>query len=273
MASTYVVNYADMREIGFPVSGAGANIPIGTLMMNGATNGTNKGVLIPVTAASNTVGLGVLNEFHNFSASGDATTATLVQWFPISGFDGGSFLLGSKTSGGPFPSHRVDLFDTMVAVKVDYSQTSTVAVASATTTALTITGEVAGEDSTFVYVNAGTGIGQLGFIKSSTTDTLTLTSALTTPLDNTSKLTKVLPLFYSTVIWKVNTTTQPTTLDSVAGNGTGRAVVLANFLGINGLTTRLDPKIYHNAQSLNTVSQLNFYSYLGLTDTAFHPIA
>lgn len=273
MAITSVINNADIRALGFPVSGAGSNIPVGTLMMAGATNGTNKSIAIPVTAASNTLGLGVLIGPHNFAASGDALTQTLTQMFPISGFESSQYLQGNKLSGGPYPSHAIDLFDTSVVVKISYSLVSTVAVASATTTALTVTGEVAGEDGAFVYVNAGTGIGQLGYIKSSATDTLTLISALTTTLTSSSKLTKILPIFYTTVIWLVNTTTAPTLLDSVAGNGTGRAAVLANFLNLNGLSTRLDPKIYHNTQSLNTVAGLEFYSYLNLTDTIFHPLA
>lgn len=258
--------------MGFPVSGAGSDIPVGTLMIPGVTGGTNIGVLIPATATSTVDCLGVLNELHDYSECGDALTQTLTRWFPLPALNSGSYQLGAKLAGGPYPSHRVDLIDTMVSVKVDYSLASTVAVASATTTALTITSEVSGEDSTFVYVNAGTGIGQLGFIKSSTTDTLTLISALTTTLDSTSKLTKVLPLFYSLVIWKVNTTTQPTTLDSVAGNGSARAAVLANFITINGLQSRLDPYVFHNSQSLNSLSQFALSSYVGIQNSLFHPI-
>lgn len=273
MASTYVVQNQAIKQLLFPVSGAGSNVPVGTLLMPGVTAGTNIGVLIPVTASSNADAVGVLNELHNYSGSGDATTATLVQWFPLPAVNSNAYQLGVKLSGGgPYPSHPVELLDNSIAIKVDYSLVSTVAVASATTTALTITSEVANEDSTFVYVNAGTGIGQLGFIKSSTTDTLTLISALTTTLDSTSKLTKILPLFMNTVVWLVNSTTVPTQLDSVAGLGSGRACVLANFINKNGLVRQLDPKIDHNAQSLNSLAQLGFSSFLQVQDTSLHPI-
>lgn len=272
MAQTYVVNYAAIREVAFPFSGAGANVPAGTLVIPGVTGGTNIGVLIPATASSNTDCLGVLNENHTFAASGDATTATLVQWFPANSGDSGSFALGTKLAGGPYPSHRVDLCDTMIAVKVDYSLVSTVAVASSTSTAITATSAVAGEDSAFVYFNAGTGIGQLGFLKSTATDTYTLTSALTTTADSSTKITKVLPLFASLVIWKVNSTTQPTTLDSTVGLGSARAGVLANWISKNGLISRLDPLIHHNTQGLNTANQFALSSYVGIQNSLLHPI-
>ncbi len=274
-ALTTVVNYADIRELGFPVSGAGANIPVGTLMMPGATLGTNAGVLIPVTASSNAGVIGVLNGAHNYAASGDALTTTLNQWFPLAGFNGGTSLLGNKTGGGPYPSHPIDLIDTMVACKVSYSQASTMAVASYSSPTVTITNEITGKDSGFLYINAGTGVGQLAFItvSNSGSDTLVSATPLTVALDSTSKLTQILPLFYNLVIWKINTTTAPTLLDSTAAVGTGRACVLANFININGLSARLDPYTFHNRQGLNSVASLDFYSYLGLVNSSFHPIA
>lgn len=274
-AVTSVVNYADMREIGFPVSGAGANIPVGTIMMPGVTLGTNAGVLIPCTAASNADAIGILNEAHNYAASGDALTTTLAQWFPEAGFDSNNYLLGVKGSGGgPFPSHRVDLFDTAVLVKVSYWQGSTMAVASYSSPTVTITSEVTGKDSGFLYINAGTGIGQIGFItiSNSGSDTLVSATPLTVALDSTSKLTQILPLFYNLPVWKINSTTVSTLLDSTAAAGTGRGDIIANFININGRVDRLDPKLYHNYQGLNSVSQLDFYSYIAMQDTGFHPI-
>jgi hypothetical protein len=271
--STYVVNYADMRAIRFPVSGAGSNIPVGTLLMPGVTGGTNDGVLIPITATNNDDVVGVLTELHNFSLSGDATTATLVQWFPVAGFAGASYILGSAISPTSisYPSHPVDLVDTATIIKVDYSLSSTVAVASAAGATITITSFEANFDSGFSYVNAGTGIGQLNFVASSSSGSMVLTTSPTTAYDNTSKLTKILPLFYKTPVWKVNTTTVPTVLDSTAAAGTGKGTVLANFLSTNGLSVQLDPKIHNQTNNLNSVSSLAFYSYIALNDTALHP--
>ena len=274
-AVTSVVNYSDARELAFPVSGAGANIPIGTIMMPGVTLGTNAGVLIPCTAASNADAIGILNAPHNYAASGDAITTTLAQWFEIGGFDSNSYLLGNKIAGGgPLPSHKCDLFDTAVLVKVSYSQASTMAVASYSSPTVTITSEITGKDSGFLYINAGTGIGQLAFITISNagSDTLVSATPLTVALDSTSKLTQILPLFYNLPVWLINTTTQSTLLNSTAAVGTGRADIIANFIRINGLSNRLDPKIFHNWQGLNLVGSLDFYSYLAMQDTGFHPI-
>lgn len=274
-AVTSVVNYADARELVFPVSGAGSNIPVGTLMMPGVTAGTNIGVLIPVTATSNADCIGILNEAHVYAASGDALTTTLAQWFAPAGFDSNNYLQGVKGSGGgPFPSHRIDLLDTATLIKVSYSQASTMAVASYSAPTVTITNEITLKDSGFLYINAGTGIGQIGFItiSNSGSDTLVSATALTTALDSTSKLTQILPICYYLPVWKVNSTTASTFLDSTAAVGTGRAAVMANFININGRVDRLDPKLYHNAQNLNSVSQLDFYSYLAVQNTLFHPI-
>ena len=275
-AVTSVVNYADARAIGFPVSGAGANIPVGTIMMPGATLGTNFGVLIPCTASSNAGAVGILNAPHNYAASGDALTTTLAQWYPIGGFDSNNYLLGNKTTGGgPYPSHSVDLFDTAVLAKVSYNQASTMAVASYSSPTVMITNEVTGKDSAFDYINAGTGIGQLAFVTVSNagSDTLVSATPLTVPLDSTSKITQILPLFIQTVVWLVNTTTVSTLLDSQVAAGSGRATVIANFISINGLVNQLDPKVFHNSQKLNLVGALDFFTYLQLVNTSFHPIA
>lgn len=252
------------QRLVLPVSGAGSNIPVGTLMMPGVTNNTNEGVAIPITATSNAYVLGVLVEKHNFSASGDATQATLVSWFP-------NGQLGSGNT--QFPSREIELCDNGVILRVDYSLVSTVAVASATTTVLTITSEVAGLGGGFVYVNAGTGIGQLGFIKQSAAGSQTLTSALTTTLDSTSKLTKVLRHFYRAPIWLANTTTVPATLDSVAGNGSGVANILGAYMQRNNTEERIDPLAHHNLQKLNSLTTFVLYAKLVMFNTAFHSLS
>lgn len=267
MPVTEVVQSASKRLWLFPFSGAGANVPAGTLVMPGATNGTNEGVAIPVTATSNLHGVGVLAELHNFGLSGDALQTTLVPWFP----GNGRALRSSAYS--QFPSRQVELFDNATVIRMDYNLASTEAVASATSTVLTVTNEVAGFGGGFVYYNAGTGIGELKFLASSGAGSLTLVSASGTTADATTKLTKVLPYFYDTPIWLVNTATVPTLLDSVAGDGTGRAVVLGSFISKNGIEDILDPKSYHGMTGLNNITGFALYSLLNLVDTCFHPVA
>lgn len=264
MAICQVVENPNAKDVKlFPVSGAGANIPVGTIMMPGATNGTNEAVAIPVTSSSNADAIGVLAEKHNYSASGDATQATLVSWFA-------NGVMGSTNTA--FPSHPIELCNNAVVIRVDYDLASTVAVASAISTALTVTGSVAGFGGSFVYYNAGTGIGQLVFIKSSTTDTLTLVGATGTTADNTTKITQILPIFHNLVVWLVNTTTVPTKLGSVAGEGSGRALILGQYIQRNNVEERMDPKVCHGLTGLNSLTTLNMYAKLMIQDSCFDPI-
>lgn len=275
MAIPQVVSWPAMRELLFPVSGAGANIPAGTLLMPGVTAGTNLGVAIPITAASNLGALGILNEMHNYAASGDATTATLVRWFPSSGVAGGSSLLNVAvgSNGGPFPSHNVSLLDTATVLQMDYDLTATVAVASNTTVSIVITNLETNIDSGYFYVTAGTGIGQLLCIKSSTGGTATMYQAPTTGLDSTSKVAKILPLFHEYPVWKINSATAANTLGSTAAIGTGRATQLASFISKNGQISRLDPKLHDQASGLNSLAQFSIFSHMALIDTILHPLA
>lgn len=281
-SNPYVVNYADMRALDFPVSGAGANIPVGTPMMPGVTAGTNLGVLIPVTASSVADALGLLAEPHIFSgvnSSGDATTATLVQWFPVGAFAGvGGTILGQASVsgvGGPFPSHKINLFDTLTAVKLDYAISDatafTVTTASSSTVMTTNTFQ-AGLDSSFAYYSAGTAIGELGFIKSSINATsATLVSALAVNFAAGDTVVLINPLFMALQTLLVNSATVPTKIDTNFAAGTATVVCLANFIVQNGLWNRLDPKIFHKSQNLNKLNQLGFVQYAAFQDTIFHP--
>ena len=266
---TQVVRSMPHTYYTFPVSGNGSNIPAGTLMITGYTAATDKGVAIPAdsTAGASTHTLiGVLAEKHIYANCGDALTQTLGYWYD--GF--GGLVLSTA------PSHKIELADTSVILSVDYaiSTATAIAIASATSTVLTISTLEADLDGGFVYVNAGTGIGQLEFIKSSASNTaITVASAMGTTCDNTSTLIRVYPNFYSTPVWKVNSTTAPTLIDSTGGAGTGRAVVLGSYIVRNGLDQRLDPKGFHNTTGLNSLSSLRFYSHVQLQNTIFHPVA
>lgn len=275
MAIPSVVNWPGVRELSFPVSGAGSNIPAGTLLMPGVTGGTNYGVAIPITAASNLGGIGVLGENHIYGSSGDATTATLVRWFPLPGLNGASTALGVSvgSNNGPFPSHPLTLFSSATVLQIDYSLVSTVAVVSQTTTTTVVTSFEDNFDGGYYYVNAGTGIGQLMFIKASSSGNITTGTAPTVSLDSTSKLTKVLPFFHTKPVWKINTTTVPNTLDSTAAIGTGRASVVGQYIVKNGAVSRLDPYIHNNMQGLNSVNQFSLFAQVQVIDTILDPLA
>jgi hypothetical protein len=244
--------------------------------MPGVTAGTNIGVLIPITATSNANVVGILNDPHNYASSGDALTTTVTQWYPLSGFAGASYLLGNIISPTAisFPSHSVDLTDTAVLTRVSYNLTTTaMPVASYSGTTLTITSEITGKDSAFDYINAGPGAGQLAFVTVSNSGSDTIGTAFTTAPTSASYITQVLPLFYRLPIWKINTATVATTLDSTAAVGTGRAVMIANFISINGDSFQLDPKVFSNYQGLNLVNQLDLYTYCAMQSSIFHPIS
>ena len=244
-----------------PVYGGGSDVAQGTILMRGTTASQDKGVLIPITAASNARCVGVLGELHDYSVTGDATTQTLVNWYP--GF-------GTQNVA----SHNIDLIDTAHLVKVSYDLAATGIVCTGVATVTWSFGTIEADwDGGFMYVNAGTGAGQLGFIKHSTTNTsITLPSAMTAGSTD-SYIVKIMPLFYDTPIWKVNTTTASTIINTSGAAGSGRAVNMANKISINGLETYLDPKAYHNKQSLNAVASLQIYSEVAIIDSVFHPIS
>lgn len=271
MAVTQVVRELPHNYFTIPFSGAGANVPKGTPVIPGATGGTNFGVGIPGTATTGaTRVVGLLLDNHIFSgtnSSGDATTATLVNWF--AGYGGKTDLTA--------PSHKVAPLSPMVAVQMDYAGVSSgtsatgVAVASATSTVLTITSTEANLDGGFAYVYGGTGIGQLAFVKSSTTGAWTVSSAMGTACDSTSTLLKILPFFYETPTFLVNSTTQPLVVDSIAAAGSGRAVMIGSYIVRNGAIDILDPKAFHNTTGLNSLSSLRFYSIMAFQNTIFAP--
>jgi hypothetical protein len=276
MAITEVVlSPASKWNYDFPVSGAGSNIPVGTLMTSGATEDTNLAVAIPglATAGAAQSGvatsaglpLGILAENHVYSASGDALIATLNSWW-------NNGILG--TGNTKFPNHPIELLDTGVIVRMEYSLASTVAVASAAGATITVTSFEDQFEGGWSYVNAGAGIGQLGFIISSESGSFVLASSPTVAYTSSSKLTKILPHFYMTPVFKVNTTTVPTLLDSTAAAGTGRAVCIGQYLvKPDGIPQRMDPKVYDNTQGLNSLSSITFFSHLQFLNTVFHQVA
>lgn len=260
MPITEVTSSPSKMRLILPVSGAGADVPAGTPLMRGATAGTNKGIAIPITASSNARCLGLLCGLHDYSVVGDCLTQTLANWYP-----------GFTTTP---PAQEVELLDTATLVKMDYaiSTATQVAVASATSTVLTITSTEADLDGGWAYVMAGIGIGQLAYIKSSTTAAWTVNTMGTT-CDSTSKLIKILPLFYDTPTFLINTATQATLLDSIAAIGTGRAVVLEQIINKNGKKDLMDPSGFNANTGLNSLSILSFQATLAFVDSVFHPVS
>ena len=167
----------------------------------------------------------------------------------------------------------MQLLDTCNLLRISYYLGSAgIAVVTDTSGALNITGIDGNLDGGFFYVNGGTGAGQIGFIISSVaaTPVATMYSDLTTPLDSTSTLIKILPLFYKTPVFAVNTVYTPQTLDSTAAAGSGEGVVVRNVISINGADKIMDPLAHHNTQKLNKAASLEMYALMGMPNSIFH---
>ena len=158
----------------FPIDGGGSDIQEGAVVMLGATAATNQGTLILADAtAADAVGL--LAKLHDFSAVGDAAPDVGTSW----------------------PLQEVIPFLPGCEVAAEYDQDTVLSVASATSTVITITSLADDMDGSWIYVVSGTGLGQLVFCTAGGSGTLTAKAAMTTTLDNTSKVIVISPQFYA----------------------------------------------------------------------------
>lgn len=256
-----VINELKTRIIQLPIHSA-VDLKVGSMLMPGITAETDLGTLIVNTAASNDNAIGVLAEPFSYASSGSALVDGTVDWFASAG---GSDIV--------YPSRQVNLFDTLTMVKVDYDLTSYASVVSDVAGTITITNLEDNIDTSFLYCAAGTGIGQIGFIKTSAAGSCALTSDLTTPLDNTSKVVKILRLFHTLAVWTVPSATSATKLGTTAAAGTGRIINLQNYISQNGASVRLNPKSHHNIQGLNALTQFSLFSNVAIVNAGVHPIA
>jgi len=146
-------------------------------------------------------------------------------------------------------------------------------VASYSSGTVTITNLEDNIDTGFLYVVAGTGKGQLEFIKTSASGECEVESAFATDLDNTSDVVKILPLFHQLVVWTVPSATAGTKIGTTAAAGSGRASILERYIVRNGVTELLDPDTHGGLADLDDLSQFELYAVLQLIDTALNPIA
>lgn len=235
-----------------PLSGAGTDIPDGTLIMKGVTAGTNLTVGIVATSVCGNA-IGVL--IGKFTASGnDSTPATGV----------------TETRGAVELLTPGDFLE----AELINDASNDVDVASATSTVLTVTScEDFGEGG-WVYVRAGTGVGQLLYIKSSTSGTWTIKSASTTTLDSTSKLLVMRPRLYELV--EIDST--GVYIKSTAAAGNWKAFVLDNQFKSAGDEgwIQLDPTKHHNLQfgdPATTGRSVQLRQLLCPKDTVLNPLA
>lgn len=242
-----VIHNSPSRLIQVPIDGNGSDIQDGALVMPGVTDETDRSVFILATGAAADA-LGVLSELHDTSVSGDA----------------------DPDAGTTYPLRYVDaiLPGDDVAAELADDASNDVDVASATSTVITITSLEDDIDGSWVYVRAGTGVGQLGYIKASASGSFTLKSAMTTTLDNTSKVLILRRVAHQLV--ELDST--GTKIKSTAAAGSLPWRVVRQEFRYDGQENweRLDPTKHHNLQ-LNGLNP-KFRLILAPADTFYNPL-
>ena len=220
-----IIRNRPSRSQALPVTGEGTNIKDGAVIMPGVTAGTDLSVFIRATGAAADC-FGLLAEAYTSTSAVDADpeAGTL---YPLK--LAVPFLPGCE-----------------VAADLQDDADNDVDVASSTSTVITITSSEDNIDGSWVYVRAGTGIGQVGYLTAAAAGTVTLKSALTTTLDSTSKL-----LILRRVGHKlVELVTAADKIKSTAAAGTLPWRVIENQFRYQGqeIWIRLDPTKHHNLQ-------------------------
>lgn len=230
------------RIVKVAIDGNGSAITAGALLTQGVTDGQDFGAFI-ISGAAAADAFGILLNAH--ATANDSTIETGV----------------TRTLAD------VEMLAPGDLVAVEYDQTDTAAIASGSTTTGVITSSDT-ETGCWHYMVAGTGIGQLAYIKSYSSDTSTYKSALTTAPDNTTTVIRILAP--GRILAKLNTAR--TKLGTDAGDGSADFFVLRNEMSYNGQDwIELDYTLHHNLQ-LNGKSPV-FRAIGFFRDLASSPIA
>ena len=234
-----------------PIDSAGTTLKSGALLTMGVTAASNMGAFIVSGAAA-----------------ADAVAILLGPDFPAAANGSVAAEVDSTIEDGLLRTTReVELLHPGDLVAIEYDLTDTVAIASGTTTTGVITTSDE-ETGCWHYYVAGTGIGQLAYIKSYSGDTATYKSALTTAPDATATAIRILAPGRTLV--KLNTTANK--LGTDAGDGSADFLVLRNEIKYDGVDwIELDYVKHHNLQ----LSGKNFAARsIGcFTNCALSPIA
>lgn len=210
------------RIVKVALDGAGSDIVAGALLTQGVTAASDMGAFI-ISGATAADAFGILLNLHDFSEVGDSTIE-----------DGLLRVMG-----------EVEMLMPGDLVGIEYDLTDTVALASGSTTTGVVTGSDE-ETGCWHYFTAGSGIGQLAYIKSYSTDTATYLSALTTDPSTSSPFLIRIVAPGRTLV-KLNSTYDKIGTD--ATEGTARFAVLRNEMSYNGQDwVELDYTKHHNSQ-------------------------
>lgn len=235
----------------YEIDGATTDVEAGAVVMPGVTDETNRSSLI-VASSGAADAVGILVEKHESDATTDHDP------------DAGTIFGASQREVEEF------MPGCEVAAEMHDHADSDVDVASATSTVITITSLEDDIDGSWVYVRAGTGVGQLGYIKASASGNFTLKNATgLTTLDSTSKVVILRRKFHQLV--ELNTAA--TKIKSTAAAGALPWRVLRNEVKYDGLAgwVQLDPTKHHGLLDLDD-KHVQFRQILSPADTLRNPL-
>lgn len=232
-----------------PVFGNSADVLQGAFVMRGGTPATMNGALVKASGASALPDIvGRLLELHDYSETGDTLVA------------GTSFVTHPVQLAHPFGIHRVE-----------YDLTSAITATQAvTTTTLTLTSLEDNIDAAFLYVAAGTGIGQTNYLTASAAGSATLKAAFGTSLDTTSTLIKILPRFHQLI----SLNSDGTKLASQDAAGAVAATVIDTYIQRNGARIeQMNPTKHAALTGLNSLRSIKFFADIAIIDAIPYSIA
>jgi hypothetical protein len=228
--------------VNLPIFGAGVDILQGAFLTRGATPGTNNGELIKASGSSAIPDIiGRLQGMLDYSVDGETLIA-----------------------GTAFVVKPVILAQQFRTFRIEYDLASVITATQAvTTTTITLTSLEDDIDAAFLYVVAGTGLGQTNYLTASAAGSATLKAAFGTSLDTTSTLIKVLPRFHQ--LGSLNS--DGTKLASQAAAGAVKVMVIDTWIQRGSRIEQFNPVKHSALTGLNSVKGLHFFADVAFRDT------
>lgn len=224
-----------VRDI--PVYGAAADIVSGAAVMRGATPGTNGGQAIVATGACADI-LGVLEELHDYSVSGDSAIA-------------GTSWVRRKVTINPFAVFRAA-----------YDADDDVDVTSVSTTTVTITSLEDDIDAGWLLGDDG----YLEFLTASASGSCTTKEDRSSDWTSSTDVIKILPQWHQ--LGKITTAGNELGTDAAAGSAL--IVVIENYIEADGLDTEILDPTKHSGLLLTNAKA---YSDIRFRDHAFQTLS
>lgn len=239
MKFLYDIAGADANVQKIPVRQGGTTpLNAGVAVMRGVTANTNQGAAIVAAGALADI-IGVLeaaSSATDYAAAGTALNLTKA------------------------------LVNPMAVYLAEYDQTSVVTATSGSSGTTINCTSIENISQGWIYGVGGTGPGELMYVVSGSSNTLTVKTAPVVAQDSTSTFIKILPKFHELIA--LNTTADKLASQAAAGSGAARN--LGNFFRYNGQDlVELDPTKHDAITGLNSLS-VHFYSAIMFLDHALN---